>query len=140
MCRFLSLLGHVVFSFFPSPALSLSLSPPPPPPTPPAGSLRACLLCPHALRDTSLAVCLGCLRPRNLKLEVDYPRFSLFTAVATRNKQGVKADDVQQGALGDCWLVAAMATLAGTMPGAIKKLFINSERSFRQASTREGQT
>lgn len=45
--------------------------------------------------------------------------------------QGVKAEDVKQGALGDCWLVAAMATLAGTMPGAIKKLFVNSERSFR---------
>lgn len=47
--------------------------------------------------------------------------------------QGVKAEDVKQGALGDCWLVAAMATLAGTMPGAIKKLFGNSERSYRQA-------
>lgn len=48
--------------------------------------------------------------------------------------QGVKAEDVKQGALGDCWLVAAMATLAGTMPGAIIKLFINSERSYRQGS------
>eukprot|EP00904_Undaria_pinnatifida_P010244 jgi/Undpi1/634/HiC_scaffold_10.g04098.m1 len=42
--------------------------------------------------------------------------------------QGVHPEDVKQGALGDCWLVAAMATLAGTMPGAIKKLFVNSER------------
>lgn len=39
---------------------------------------------------------------------------------------------MKQGALGDCWLVAAMATLAGTMPGTIKKLFVNSERSYRQ--------
>ncbi|CAB1120630.1 unnamed protein product [Ectocarpus sp. CCAP 1310/34] len=49
---------------------------------------------------------------------------------------GVKAEDVKQGALGDCWLVAAMATLAGTMPGAIKKLFVNSERSYRQERIR----
>lgn len=59
-------------------------------------------------------------------------------AVPINNEQGVKAEDVQQGALGDCWLVAAMATLAGTMPGSIKKLFLNSERSFRQAGTEEG--
>ncbi|CAN0271221.1 unnamed protein product, partial [Hapterophycus canaliculatus] len=50
--------------------------------------------------------------------------------------QGVKSEDVMQGALGDCWLVAAMATLAGTMPGAIKKLFVNSERSYRRESRR----
>lgn len=45
--------------------------------------------------------------------------------------QGVKAEDVKQGAVGDCWLVAAMATLASTMPGAIRKLFLNKERSWR---------
>ncbi|CAN0437039.1 unnamed protein product [Pylaiella littoralis] len=60
-----------------------------------------------------------------LKPPDDSEPFHLFN-------KGVKADDVKQGALGDCWLVAAMATLAGTMPGAIKKLFANSERSFRQ--------
>lgn len=45
--------------------------------------------------------------------------------------QGVKAEDVNQGAVGDCWLVAAMATLAGAMPGSIRKLFLNHERSMR---------
>ncbi|CAM9414877.1 unnamed protein product [Discosporangium mesarthrocarpum] len=45
--------------------------------------------------------------------------------------KGVHADDVKQGAVGDCWLVAAMSTLAASIPGAIAKLFINSEYSSR---------
>ena len=38
---------------------------------------------------------------------------------------------MKQGAVGDCWLVAAMSTLAVAMPGAIRKLFVNTERSQR---------
>ncbi|CAN0205232.1 unnamed protein product [Ascophyllum nodosum] len=48
--------------------------------------------------------------------------------------KSVKAEDVKQGALagsGHCWLVPAMACLAGTMPMAIHKIFVNKERSWR---------
>ena len=50
--------------------------------------------------------------------------------------KSVKAEDVKQGALagsGHCWLVPAMACLAGTMPMAIHKIFVNKERSWRCA-------
>lgn len=50
-------------------------------------------------------------------------------------EKGVKPADVKQGALRDCWLVPVMATLAGTMPIAIKRIFVDKERSWRYASS-----
>ncbi|CAM9912012.1 unnamed protein product [Choristocarpus tenellus] len=44
---------------------------------------------------------------------------------------GIHADDVMQGAVGDCWLVAAMSTLAASMPGSVAKLFVNKQWSTR---------
>lgn len=44
--------------------------------------------------------------------------------------RGVEPADVAQGALGDCWLLAAAACLA-EFPGAIRNLFVNREASLR---------
>ena len=45
-------------------------------------------------------------------------------------QNGIEADDVAQGALGDCWLLAAIASLA-EFPGAIERCFKNNEKSDR---------
>ena len=41
-------------------------------------------------------------------------------------KDGINATDVAQGALGDCWLLAAVAALA-EFPDALRKIFIDRE-------------
>eukprot|EP00484_Ammonia_sp_Unknown_P007977 CAMPEP_0197057780 /NCGR_PEP_ID=MMETSP1384-20130603/100644_1 /TAXON_ID=29189 /ORGANISM="Ammonia sp." /LENGTH=403 /DNA_ID=CAMNT_0042492307 /DNA_START=308 /DNA_END=1519 /DNA_ORIENTATION=- len=45
-------------------------------------------------------------------------------------QDGVAASDVVQGALGDCWLMAALAALA-EFPGAIENAFLSMEVSSR---------
>ena len=45
-------------------------------------------------------------------------------------QDGIEPSDVVQGALGDCWLLAALACLA-EFPGAIENCFISFEHSTR---------
>ena len=45
-------------------------------------------------------------------------------------RDGLEPDDINQGALGDCWLLAAVSALARN-PAAIRRLFVNTEINDR---------
>ena len=45
------------------------------------------------------------------------------TKLTIFDKEGVNATDVRQGALGDCYLLAALSALAHRRPGLIRKIF-----------------
>lgn len=52
----------------------------------------------------------------------------------TRNTvfaEGVSANDIRQGALGDCYLLSAMSIIAHTRPDLIKKIFHPDSRVYR---------
>ncbi|EGB12237.1 hypothetical protein AURANDRAFT_16291, partial [Aureococcus anophagefferens] len=53
----------------------------------------------------------------------DAARASLFEG-------GVSPDDVDQGTLGDCWLLAAFAA-AAEFPGTIRRAFLTTEANWR---------
>ena len=45
---------------------------------------------------------------------------------------GVDANDIRQGGLGDCYLISAMSIIAHSRPELIKKIFHPESRIFRQ--------
>ena len=45
---------------------------------------------------------------------------------------GVSANDIMQGSLGDCYLLSAMSIIAHTRPELIKKIFHPDSRNYRE--------
>ena len=45
-------------------------------------------------------------------------------------RDGLEPDDINQGSLGDCWMMAAVSALARN-PAAIRRLFVNTEINDR---------
>ena len=52
-----------------------------------------------------------------------FPNHTLFGA------DGVQADDIEQGSLGNCWFLAACATMA-QIPGSVEEMFLNSSNAI----------
>jgi hypothetical protein len=54
--------------------------------------------------------------PMNYSEKVDSTKIKVFS-------DSVTANDIHQGALGDCYLLSAMSVLAHSRPGLLKKIF-----------------
>lgn len=86
---------------------------------------------PHDSRSVgdSLDPTLRWIPVRRLRPDVAFPDWCLF--------DGVEPADLLQGALGDCWLIAAMAVLA-EYPDTVRSLFLRPNNSDKGHVPRNG--
>ena len=46
---------------------------------------------------------------------------------------GVSADDIEQGACGNCWVLAAASAIADNQPDKMKSIFLNQDHDLNKA-------
>lgn len=82
----------------------------------------------QAIQDERGRLYLDTPDPSKIKKDDDYfdykMQYRYFSRLPLFSEEGPKVDDVIQGNLGDCWLMAALASLAKTKPSFIKEKLI----------------